>query len=602
MSDLNPTTPADPPVINPDRPPVIRQLAATGCVTWRDRILPVVTLAVLAAVFIAAYGNRMVVRNLITNPGFESGVDGWDPSYGWGRLAATEETVHSGQQAIVSVERSAHFCGPAQSLLDRLQPGGMYVCSGWVRVQNGDEEPVKMTVRQRDANGLRYHLISTTSASSNQWHFFSGRFRFQPVAPLQSLAIYFEGPRRGVEFLVDDVRVVPDRFRSLLWPVGIEFIVMMAGVALGLAFKRRWWSVGCGVIAGILSFGLLASWLVDGRSAVVVGPAPDYVKAFGRLGFEKVIRGEALELNGEILEPTLCLATNVKVYANCASDLAIVATTAEIHGRVQGKLHFRGEKITIMKTAQVIGGIESSGKVVQPKVVKAADQEATALVAAANAAARAGEWQNAFESLQQVLAAGSIRETDWSCATASALAAGETNTCLELCRQMMERFGETQDPASAERCAKQCLVLPGLSGELLDKTVERVEFSFNARPNDRWRQLSKGMAEYRQGQWSNALEMLRQPELSSNLEISALAWPFGAMARHQLGDTNAARQALDEADSRLKLILETGKLAKAGNTTWDNYARAFAVHAEAERLILGRETSPPRNNAPPLLK
>jgi tetratricopeptide (TPR) repeat protein len=473
---------------------------------------------VLAIGLVLAVGNRLVVDNVITNPGFESGAEGWEPSYGVARLAVTAEPVHSGQQAIISTRRSAHYCGPEQSLLNRLHPGRTYVCSGWVRVQNGDDEPVKMTIRQRDANGRRYHLISTTAASSNLWRFFSGRFEFQPVEPLQSLAIYFEGPGRGVDLLVDDVKVEPDRFLRLLGPMGIGLAVMAAGAALGLAVKRPGWSAGCGVAGAILAAGLLTSWLVDHRSAVVVGPRPDSAK---------------IDLSG-----------------------------------------------------QVIGSM-----------VVATEGDPAGLVAAGQAAARLGDWAKAFQCFQQVLAAGSAREVDWSCANASALAAGDTNACLNLCRQMMDRFGQAQDPSTAARCAKQCLVVPGLSGELLDRAVERAEFSVNAQPNDRWRQLSQGMAEYRRGQWSNALEWLRQPERSSNLEISSLAWPFIAMAQHQLSDTNSARQALEEANSRLKVIVESGKLARAGNTTWDNYARAFAVRAEAERLILGGATAPPADPA-----
>jgi tetratricopeptide (TPR) repeat protein len=229
----------------------------------------------------------------------------------------------------------------------------------------------------------------------------------------------------------------------------------------------------------------------------------------------------------------------------------------------------------------------------QPVNVEQPARSPAELVSMGNAYGGVGDWRNAFACFRQVVAAGSTREWDWSWASASALAAGETNAALELSRGWMERFGAQDDPAVAERCAKQCLCLPGGSGELLEKAFERAEFAVTAHPDDRWRQLVKAMAEYRRGNWSNTVEWLRLPERTSNIEVSTLAWGFGAMARHQLGDTAAARQALEEVNRRLKAMVQTGQLAATRYNTWDNFARAFAVRAEAERLILGREVSPP---------
>jgi hypothetical protein len=541
------------------------------------------------------FGNRVAVRNLITNAGFEAGTNGWEVSYGPTRIAVTTNDAHSGRQAGISAWRGAHYVGPEQTLLHLLRPGQTYVCSAWVRVRNGDEEPVKMTIRQRDATGKNYHHISTTTGSSNLWRFFSGRFEFQPSEPLHDLALFFEGPMRGVELLVDDVRVVPDRFLLLCWPAGGGSVVLAVGALWALATRRLRWATGCGGAGGLLALGLLASWLVDHRSVVVVGPAPDYAKAFQSLGFENVERGTLLEIRPDIQEPTLYQGIGVRIYGNCATNLAIVAKTAEIYGRVRGKVYFRGENISIMKGAEVAGGIDSSGRVIQHGAV-ADGGAAPEFAAAGHAAARAGDWQKAHECFQQVLAAGSTREADWSGATAAAVAAGDTNACLKLCRELLDRFGQVQDPSAAERCAKQCLVVPGLSGELLAKAVERADFSINAGPDSRWRQLAKGMAEYRTGHWSNALEWLRQPELSSDLQLCSMAWPVGAMVRYQLGDKAAAHQALDEVNLRLKVVVERGALGKAAYNVWDNYARAFALRAEAERLILGQESAVTRTN------
>jgi tetratricopeptide (TPR) repeat protein len=225
------------------------------------------------------------------------------------------------------------------------------------------------------------------------------------------------------------------------------------------------------------------------------------------------------------------------------------------------------------------------------------DRAVADLVAAGHAAGVLGDWKKAFECFRDAVDAGSAREGDWSCAAVTALAIGDTNASLRLCRGIMNRFAKKDDASAAERCAKHCVALPAIPGDLLAKAVERADFSVAAGPDSRWRQMAKGMAEYRRGNWSNATRWLREPERSANLEVSPLAWLFGAMTRHQLGDTASARQALDEANRRLKVIVESGELARSRYNTWDNYARAFAVRAEAERLILGREASPPLDPA-----
>lgn len=328
-------------------------------------------IAVGSIVLLALLGDRLVSRNLAVNPGFELGTDSWGISFGRDPLTVASNGQHSGRQAIASRKRLAHYVGPEQSLLGRLRPGQTYVCSGWVKIENSDEEPVKLTIRQRDANGLRYHHIGTNNVSSNTWCFLSGRFEFQPSGPLQTLALYFEGPRRGVDLLVDDVRIVPDRFTRLVWPGGSALGLLGAGALLGLVTRRERWLRRCGMGATVLALGLLASWYFDHYSAIVASRPPDYARLFKSLGFEKVERGSLLEVKYEIQEPTVFEGRGVRIHGNCTTNLAIVANIAEIYGRVSGKVYFRGGKITVMPGALVEGGLDSSGQVVQRGTIRA---------------------------------------------------------------------------------------------------------------------------------------------------------------------------------------------------------------------------------------
>lgn len=355
--------------MQPIQEPVESKGVSDGKVKW----LKAGSVAALALLLIVMFGNRVVVRNAAENPSFESGTNGWHAHDGFGGIEITKDAAQSGRQAVAAVGRSIWWAGPEQSMLGRLRAGRSYICSGWARVRNGDEEPVKMSIRQRNGNGTRYHAVSTSTASSNRWCFFSGRFDYEPTEPETELVLYFEGPGRGVDLLVDDVRVVPDRFLLLLWPVGGALVVLGAGFLFGLVARRPRWASRCGVGAVVLSFGLLASWLFDHRFAVVVGPEPDYARKFLALGFENVVKGASLEIKEDIGEPTLYQAAGVRIYGNCTTNLAIVAKLAEIYGRVQGKVYFRGERLKIMPNAELVGGIDSSGHVSQYGVIRSPD-------------------------------------------------------------------------------------------------------------------------------------------------------------------------------------------------------------------------------------
>jgi RNA polymerase sigma factor (sigma-70 family) len=203
-----------------------------------------------------------------------------------------------------------------------------------------------------------------------------------------------------------------------------------------------------------------------------------------------------------------------------------------------------------------------------------------------------GDWAKAFDCFRRVITSGLPVEEEFLWATGAALAAGEVTACEEFCRNALLLFGQDTDPGVAERCAKQCLVLPNLAADLLAQAAQRADFAFAEARDSRWKQFAKGMADYRRGNWSQALQWLEQPERTSQIEIAIQAGSFGAMARHRLGDAVGARKALDQVSRQMKVMVQTGQLCHPRYNSWDNFARALALRAEAERLILGREVSP----------
>ncbi len=73
--------------------------------------------------------------NLLTNPGFESGLAGWGESWGTFSITSNASEVHGGSQAL-RVTGSAGSSGLGQNVTSQFTPGGVYTLSAWAQVNN----------------------------------------------------------------------------------------------------------------------------------------------------------------------------------------------------------------------------------------------------------------------------------------------------------------------------------------------------------------------------------------------------------------------------------------------------------------------------------
>src|SRR5262249_22591697 len=118
-----------------------------------------------------------------------------------------------------------------------------------------------------------------------------------------------------------------------------------------------------------------------------------------------------------------------------------------------------------------------------------------------------------------------------------------------LCDRIRKLFGQTlDDPSIADRMAKDCLILPCPGADL---TVEArwAEAAVNLCKSERarpWAQLCRGLAEYRKGNFTNAVEWM-QAVLTRVGDVEPRdveAYMVLAMAQKRLNKTDQAREAL----------------------------------------------------------
>src|SRR5258708_20607174 len=89
---------------------------------------------------------------------------------------------------------------------------------------------------------------------------------------------------------------------------------------------------------------------------------------------------------------------------------------------------------------------------------------------------------------------------------------GQLEAYRELCRRSVPRVGNTTQPNVADRIAKDLLMLP-CSGPDLATAAQMAEVAVNAptdHPDMTWFRFAKGLAEYRQGHFSSAVEWMQK--------------------------------------------------------------------------------------------
>jgi tetratricopeptide (TPR) repeat protein len=180
---------------------------------------------------------------------------------------------------------------------------------------------------------------------------------------------------------------------------------------------------------------------------------------------------------------------------------------------------------------------------------------------------RQGEWAAAIRNFNRSVTADPTNYYAYHYLAPLLVQTGDLGAYRTVCERALSQFGATADPVVAERIAKDCLMLPP-SADSLAGLAKMADIAVAAGPtNPSWPyyMFVKGLAEYRQGHFAAAVEWLRK-----------------AMAECQLGQTNAAREALAQGIK----IAET-ELARPGRIDWNDGLIAQFLLREAQGLITG---------------
>jgi serine/threonine-protein kinase len=204
--------------------------------------------------------------------------------------------------------------------------------------------------------------------------------------------------------------------------------------------------------------------------------------------------------------------------------------------------------------------------------------------------ARHARWKEAAADFRGALERQPPKDHwQWYHAAPALLAAGDEEGYRWASRELLQRFADTQDPSTAERVAKACLLRPeaGEATALACRLAERSATVGKDHAYVNYFVFCKGLADYRRGDPGAAVGTLDSliPRLAARQDVAAQAHAVLAMALHQQGKARAAREHLAEAARLIDLHKpEAGSPVPAYSHDW---LIAVLLHREAEALLAG---------------
>jgi serine/threonine-protein kinase len=218
---------------------------------------------------------------------------------------------------------------------------------------------------------------------------------------------------------------------------------------------------------------------------------------------------------------------------------------------------------------------------------QSAGQTTDRLQLLANLEARCGLWSDAVAHFRQLTRLDS--ENHWHYhQLAPALAHnGDLDLYRRHCALVLARFADTTDPVVAERMAKDCLILacPRVDLSAVDKLTKMALTAGKRHPFFPFFEFASGLADYRQGRFTSAVECMRKVleskgfvyrDAQANLVLAMSQWQV-----HQSEEAHSALAAGAEILSRDGPKMDGNDLGPE----WTDWVIAHALLNEAKTLI-----------------
>lgn len=201
-------------------------------------------------------------------------------------------------------------------------------------------------------------------------------------------------------------------------------------------------------------------------------------------------------------------------------------------------------------------------------------------------------WKEAADDWRQVLRIAPETDFFWIERAALFAIVGDRVAYREHCRQMLDRFQDTQDAFTADKVVKACSLLPDAFDDMTAlRGLARRRLTLDA--GNPWHgvlQSAAALADYRGGDFEAAEAHLKSVRAGSmSAPYQALFDAVSALVSHKLNDHAAARRHLDAASDLIRTNVPDFSRAEAFQLDW---VIAEILRREAASLIEASQGPP----------
>jgi hypothetical protein len=210
---------------------------------------------------------------------------------------------------------------------------------------------------------------------------------------------------------------------------------------------------------------------------------------------------------------------------------------------------------------------------------------------AIDALARHGQWTDADALAEERHKAEPADSSAYHMRAPLLVAKNDIEGYRRLCGEIISRFRDTTDPFVADKMAKDCLILSN-SGVDLKAVAAMSDLAVTKGKGTgpyQFFQCCKAMAEYRLGNYNEAVNWAKASAQNPFPYSQAEAYAVLAMSQFKLNQLDASRATLSECNKVIREQLP--KPAQDLGNDWRDWIIARAWRDEAERLIEGDNKS-----------
>jgi tetratricopeptide (TPR) repeat protein len=205
--------------------------------------------------------------------------------------------------------------------------------------------------------------------------------------------------------------------------------------------------------------------------------------------------------------------------------------------------------------------------------------------------AQQGQWPRALADFDHAHAIRPLDDVfDLGYRAVLQLSQRDFDAYAESCRQMVDRFGDTNDLGEASFIICICSSAPEGNTDA-SAQVQAAERALSRNPQRPWSRIALGAALYRAGLYQESVPCLRQalnspPPNEVGPDGRAFGQLFLSMALQRLGEKSEAAQLLSSASDAIDRALPSAGSSKLGNA-WHPWAECQALRREVEGAVRG---------------